>query len=200
MVTLIRWCLIIVICSLLCRLFKSYCCSFYGSFLWQYNSKSFEKIYITWNKAVRKMYSFNECQLLPWISLPYDTHRWILGPLTNQRNIRYQLFARDIKLLHSIKYKISNSIVSECLSCALSDSYTVIGYKLAFYRENFNMSILEHDLKYCLEHVKPESLSIERQSLITCLQELSLAKCRQLIVNVFNNEDLDDMINFISSK
>ena len=139
-------------------------------FLWQYTSKGFEKICITWNKAVRKMYS-----------LPYDTHRWILGPLTNQRNIRYQLFARDIKLLHSIKYEISNCIVSECLSCALSDSNTVIGYKLAFYRGNFNISILEHDLKYCLEHVKPEALSIKRQSLITCLPELSLAKGRQLI-------------------
>ena len=30
-----------------CRLFKSYCCSFHGSFLWQYNSKGFEKIGIT---------------------------------------------------------------------------------------------------------------------------------------------------------
>ena len=151
--------------DVLCRLFKSY--GFYCSFLWQYNSKCFEKICITWNKAVRKMYS-----------LPYDTHRRILSPLTNQRNIRYQLFARDIKLLHSIKYETNNSIVSECLSCTLSDSNTVIGYKLAFYRENFNISILEHDLKYCLELVKPEALSIERQSFITCLQELSLAKCR----------------------
>ena len=38
-------------------------------------------------------------------------------------------------------------------------------YKSAFYGENFNINILEHDLKYCLEHVKPEPLSIERQSL-----------------------------------
>ena len=98
-------------------------------------------------------------------SLPYDTHRWILGPLTYQRNIRYQLFARYIKLF-SIKYEISNSILSECLSCALSDSNTVIGYKLAFHRENFTIGILENNLKYCLEHVKPEPLSIERQSLI----------------------------------
>ena len=29
--------------DMLCRLFKSYCCSFHGSFLWQYNSKGFEK-------------------------------------------------------------------------------------------------------------------------------------------------------------
>ena len=120
--------------------------------------------------------------------------------MTNQCHIRYQLFARDIKLLHSIKYEISNSIVSECLSCAFSDSSTVIGNKLAYYRKNFNISILEHDLQYCLEHVKPEPLSIEKQSLIKCLQELSLAKCRQLIVNGFISKELDDMINFISSK
>ena len=80
-------------------------------------------------------------------SLPFDTHRWVLGLLTNQRNIRYQLFARDIKLLHSTKYEINNSIVSECLSCALSDSNTVIGYKLAFYRENFNIRTQNSELR-----------------------------------------------------
>ena len=133
-------------------------------------------------------------------SLPYDTHRWILGSLVNQRHIRYQLFARDIKPLHSIRYEISNSIVSESLSCVLSNSNTVIGYKLVFYRGNFNISILEHNLKYCLEHVKPEQLSIERQSLIKCSQELSLGKCRQLLVTRFISEELDDIINCISSK
>ena len=30
-------------------------------------------------------------------------------------------------------------MVSECLSCALSGSNTVIGCKLAFYREHFNI-------------------------------------------------------------
>ena len=103
-------------------------------------------------------------------------------------------------MLHSIKCQISNSIVRECLSCALSNSNTVIGYKLAFYRENFNISILEHDLKYCLEHVKPEPLSIKRQSLVQCLHELSLVKGSQLIVNGFISEEIDDMITFICSK
>ena len=76
-------------------------------------------------------------------------HRWILAPstCTNQRHIKYQLFARNIKFLHSVKCELSNSTVRECLSCAFSNSNTVIGYKLAFYRENFNINILEHDLK-----------------------------------------------------
>ena len=43
-----------------------------------------------------------------------------------------------IKLLHSIKCEISNSIVRECLSCALSNSNTVSSYKVAFYREDLN--------------------------------------------------------------
>ena len=102
-------------------------CCFYASFLWQYNFKDFEKMCITWNNAVRKM-----------SPLPYHIYRWILGPLTNQRHIKYQLFAIDIKLLHSINCEIRTSLV-----CALSNSNTVIGYKLAFYRENFNISIIE---------------------------------------------------------
>ena len=110
------------------------------------------------------------------------------------------MFARNIKLLHFIKCEISNSIVRECLSCASSNSNTVTGYKLAFYKENFNISILEHDLKYCLEHVKPEPLSIKRQSLVQCLHVHSLAKCSQLIVNGFLSEEIDDMITFICSK
>ena len=130
---------------------------------------------LTWCKAVRKMYS-----------LPYHTHRWILGPLTYQRHIKYQMFARYtccIQLLHSITCEISNSIVRECLSCALSNSNTVIGYKLTFYRENFNISILKHDLKYCLKHVKPEPLSIKGQSLVQCLHKLALIKSSKLIVH-----------------
>ena len=104
-------------------------------FLWQYISKDFEKMCIILNKAVRKMYS-----------LQYHTHRWILGPLTNQRHIKYQLFTRDIKLLHSIKCEISNSIVRECLSCALSNSNTVVGYKLAFYHHTAHCTdMLEKD-------------------------------------------------------
>ena len=98
------------------------------------------------------------------------------------------MFARDIKLLHSIKCEISNIIVRKCLSCALSNSNTVIGYKLAFYSGNFNIDILEHDMKYFLEHVKPEPLSIKRQSPVQYLHELSLAKCSQLIVNRFISE------------
>jgi hypothetical protein len=42
---------------ILCNLFKSYCCSLYGSQLWFFNSNGFRQCCTTWNKAVRKIFN-----------------------------------------------------------------------------------------------------------------------------------------------
>ena len=48
---------------ILINLFKSYCCSFYGSMLWKYNSEDFDKICKSWNIAIRTL-----------LRLPFNTH------------------------------------------------------------------------------------------------------------------------------
>ena len=45
------------------KLFKSHCCSFYGSHFWKFNSSGFDKIYKIWNIAIRIL-----------LYLPYNTH------------------------------------------------------------------------------------------------------------------------------
>ena len=37
-------------------LFNSYCCSFYGSQLWELTSKDINKVYVTWQKAIRRIW------------------------------------------------------------------------------------------------------------------------------------------------
>ena len=69
-------------------LFKSYCCYFDGSFLWKYNRDGFGKCCTQWNKCIRIIYS-----------LPYNIHRWLLGPLIGQYHIRHQYILRDTKFL-----------------------------------------------------------------------------------------------------
>ena len=51
--------------DMLCKLFNSYCCSFYGSQIWNVNSKGFAKCCRQWNKAARKI-----------LKLPYQSHVW----------------------------------------------------------------------------------------------------------------------------
>ena len=67
---------------------KSYCCSFYSSPLWKFNSTGFEKCCKAWNIAVRKL-----------LHLLFKTHTWILGPLIGQRHISTQLQFRNFCFL-----------------------------------------------------------------------------------------------------
>ena len=53
--------------KLLNKLFKLYCCSFYGSQMWRLGSVYFNKVCTAWNIAVRTM-----------CNMPYTTHRWFL--------------------------------------------------------------------------------------------------------------------------
>ena len=62
--------------KVLINLFKSYCCLFYGSHLWKFNSSGFDKCCKAWNIAIRKL-----------LELPYYAHVYLLGPLVRQINI-----------------------------------------------------------------------------------------------------------------
>ena len=67
--------------DILMNLFKSYCCSFYGSILWKFNFVGFDKICKSLNTTIRTL-----------LHLPYNTHTCYLGPLIDQLHIRSQLY------------------------------------------------------------------------------------------------------------
>ena len=69
--------------SVLANLFKAYCCSFYGSQLWKFNSSRFEKNFKSWNISVRLI-----------LGLLCNVHTYFLGPLMGQIGIREQLYIR----------------------------------------------------------------------------------------------------------
>ena len=83
-------------------LFKSYCGSFYGSFLWKYNSDRFGKGCTQWNKYIRRIYY-----------LSYNTHRWLLGLLISQYHIIDQFILRYIKVLQRLLQPTKLIILSD---------------------------------------------------------------------------------------
>ena len=72
--------------KVLLNLFNTYCCSFYGSSIWGLHSNGFNSCVTAWNIGVRKI-----------LGLPYTTHTWMLGPLTNSVHMKYKLYIRDLK-------------------------------------------------------------------------------------------------------
>ena len=86
------------------KLFMSYCCSFYGSQLWDLSSTWFDAICVAWNKAVRRIFQ-----------LPYNTHRFLLPYVVDGNPIRDQLLKRCVKFYESCdesKHSIIQLLVS----------------------------------------------------------------------------------------
>ena len=104
---------------ILSQIFKTHCCTFYGSALWYFNSEGFAKICTTLNKVVRTI-----------LKLPIRAHTYLRGPLLNQQNIYEQLYVRSIRCLYTM-YHSSNYIVRTVFNNALYNSNSCIGYKMA---------------------------------------------------------------------
>ena len=92
----------------LVNLFKTFCCSFYGSSLWGCNSLFFKKLCT--NIGVRSIFN-----------LPYKTHTYFLGPLLQQPHISEQLYIRSVQFLYNM-YNSCNSIVQTCFMNSLYHS------------------------------------------------------------------------------
>ena len=70
-------------------LFKSYCTSYYGSSLWNITDKLMSVFYVTWRKAIRKVFR-----------LPYRTHCDLLPVIAECSHIETQLLCRLVKFVN----------------------------------------------------------------------------------------------------
>ena len=83
-----------------------------------------------WNKAIRKI-----------VSIPYQSHRWLLGLFIRQYHISNQLIRRDIKCVYRM-INCSNAIIIQCILNAYYNANSLIGYKLAYFKSSFCIDIL----------------------------------------------------------
>ena len=109
----------------LCKLFKIYCCSFYGSQMWKINSLYFKNVCICWNKAIRRI-------------VPYTLHNWMLGPILIQTHISTQLIKRCTRFLFGMASS-HNITVYTCYKNAVGDANTPMGSNIAYFRNKYGI-------------------------------------------------------------
>ncbi len=174
--------------SVMCKLFKSYCSSFYGSCLWQLNSKGFTNVCTVWNVAIRRMFS-----------LPHVTHRWILGPLLGQLHLSEQLYIRNVRFLFTLR-TCSNSIVSACYKNAVHNTSSLLGSKMQLLTHKYGISIEDHTLRYCKTTIeKMSKLSCLQQAVICNIKTLLGTRSRNVIIPGFSTTEIDLLIEHLSS-
>ena len=104
-------------------MFKTFCCSFYGSPLWGFNSVSFRKKCSTWNIDVRSIFN-----------LPYRAHTFFLAHYCNNR------MSVNNCILEVPSCNSCNSIVQSCFMNSLYNSNSVIGSKIAYFRAKYHIN------------------------------------------------------------
>ena len=146
---------------MLINLFRSYCCSFYGSMLWKQNSEGFDKICKSWNIAIRTL-----------LRLPFNTHTRYLGPLIGQQHIRTQLYVRDFKCVWNA-YRSCNIIVKASMNNAVYNSNTCIGYKLSIVRNTFCLD-MKCELTRAITLIRNVHLNVNEQAIVDTLIALMM--------------------------
>ena len=160
---------------ILINLFKTYCCSFFGSSTWRLNSSGFKSYTTAWNVGVRRL-----------LNLPNTTRTSILGPLHDSVHMTYKLYIRDLKFIYCMKNN-DNDLVSLCIEYVSNNANSILGNKIAYFREKYK---IQHDflnLNKAIKQIEQASvLSGEEQSLIDSVWSLILVKYNQYTVEGFD--------------
>ena len=123
------------------KLLSMYGTSFYGSVLWDLYGRACNKLYTTWNVAIRRL-----------CNLPYKTHRRFLDILSDLRHINVSLKFRFIKFTESL-LESNNALISNILNYSLQSNLSMTGVTL-------NRILMEYDIcslaqfTYTRENVK----------------------------------------------
>ena len=174
--------------KVLLNLFNTYCCSFYGSSTWGLHSNGFNSCVTAWNIGVRKI-----------LGLPYTTYTWMLGPMTNSVHMKYKLYIRDLKNLTSFSQCV-NVLVRACFSIITNNANSILGNKLAYFRDRFAININRCTLN---DNIKKRKLSTvisdEEQLIINNIWSLILVKSNQYYVQGFDGSEIGDILTFFSN-
>ena len=148
------------------KLFMSYCCSFYGSQLWDLSSSWFDAICVAWNKAVRRIFQ-----------LPYNTHRFLLPYGVDGNPIRDQLLKRCVKLFESCD-ESKNSIIQLLMSNA-----------------NFENTPMGINMRYIAMHSKSKvKVDSEKDGTGHLLHSLLKIREQYWEISEFTREEVECMI------
>ena len=171
---------------ILINLFKTYCCSFFGSSTWRLNSAGFKSCTTAWNVGVRRL-----------LNLPNTTHTWLLGPLLDSVHMTYKLYIRDLKFIYCMKNN-DNYLVSSCFEYVSNNANSILGNKIAYFREKYRIQHDFSNLKKAIKMIEQASvLSGEEKSFIDSVWSLILVKSNQYTVEGFDFAEINDMLYFL---
>lgn len=129
-----------------CKLFKQYCCSFYGSNLWLLNSNKCKDVCVSWRKALRNIWN-----------VPYMTHKRVVANLSDCLPLEYGLEKRFVKFANSLLNHKTN-VVQSVAKQSLSNPQSVFNRNYRYVCHKYGANVNVHDVikswKNSISHIE----------------------------------------------
>ena len=174
--------------EILFKVISVYATSFYGSSVWDLQSKNAEKLYTSWNIMIRNVFKLDRL-----------THRSLIEPLSGSCHLKTMLLSRYAKFYKELISSPKFTIRFLARLCE-RDMRTVMGRTLGYIMEQCNIkqsdldSISPRMVKSTLTYVR----KTEEDKWITDLAvELMKARNGKVEILGISREEIDELFNFI---
>ena len=168
----------------LMRIYNIYCCSFYGSSLYDLFSATLERLYTSWNIAARITFK-----------VPNRTHRYLIEEITDSLHPKVMLSSRFVKFSKTCLNSQKQG-VRLLASLAHSDQRTSFGRNLYSIALAVNMDIKDLSSNKVKKLMKYRSVPETEQWRVSLLKELLGAKFGQNFDLPLNQQELDNILDF----
>jgi hypothetical protein len=154
-----------------CKLFKQYCCSFYGSPLWPLQGKGVDNLCVAWRKALRMIWRIHPM-----------SHNYIVAALSEAAPLEIQFLKRFVKFYDHCKLHM-NPVVQTIIKVASLNPMSQVG----------------KNIKYCKRYGDVNNKWINDRNMIidhvNVIRELIDVRENRMNVEVLDMNDIDFIIN-----
>ena len=155
--------------------------SFYGAPLWNMFNKTFEKLEKTWNTSVRQT-----------MSLPRNTHRYFIEPLSGTNHIIKSIWNRFLKFIDNIA-KGTKRTLRIVLATLMQDTRSITGNNIRYLKLK-SVNCNEKELDVYAETYRPIPKDDEWR--ISVAAELLQAKAGILKIGM-TKEERDTILEYV---
>ena len=158
--------------------------SFYGSILWDFQSKEFQMLCNTWNIAVRIM-----------LGLDRKTHRYFIEPLSGTRHLRYNLLKRFLGFTERLRTS-NKHVVKKIFEYIKHDCESNTGNNLRSIMIECNAVHIDKISRSSIDKLIYQKIPTEDEWRLEFVKELLEIKDNQLAVDL-NRKDIDDILRYV---
>ena len=171
--------------DVLVRLYEVYSASFYGSNLWNLFGDDCQRLYRSWNIAIRIA-----CKV------PRTTHCYLIEEMSHCLHPVTMLCSRFVKF-HQTNMKCRKPVIKLLVNLYRDDLRTVYGRNLHAIAGLCDSSVIDICPRVVKAKVRYRKIPEEERWRVPIMREMLDAKHKNVDIAGLSNRDIDDILNFV---